>query len=59
MGFLESSGEAFDVFLPDRLLQVGVVRFQRIEAGDRIVLFAAKDAVRKVEKFFSVQLEYF
>lgn len=30
-----------------------------IDAGDRVVLFAAADAVRKVEKMFSVQLEYF
>lgn len=30
-----------------------------IEAGDRVVLFAAKDAVRNVEKLFSVRLEYF
>jgi trk system potassium uptake protein TrkA len=30
-----------------------------IEAKDRVVLFAAKDAVRRVEKLFSVRLEYF
>ncbi len=30
-----------------------------IEAGDRVVLFAAADVVRQVEKMFSVQLEYF
>ena len=30
-----------------------------VEAKDRVVLFAAKDAVRKVEKLFSVRLEYF
>ncbi len=30
-----------------------------VKAGDRVVLFAAADAVRKVEKMFSVQLEYF
>ena len=30
-----------------------------IEAGDRVVLFAAKEAIRKVEKLFSVQLEFF
>ena len=30
-----------------------------IEAGDRVVLFAAADVIRKVEKMFSVQLEYF
>lgn len=30
-----------------------------VEGGDRIVLFAAKDAVKHVEKLFSVRLEYF
>jgi trk system potassium uptake protein len=30
-----------------------------IEGGDRIILFAATEAVRKVEKLFSVRLEYF
>ncbi len=30
-----------------------------VRARDRIVLFAAEDAIRKVEKLFSVQLEYF
>lgn len=30
-----------------------------VATGDRIVLFAAKDAVKKVEKLFSVRLEYF
>ena len=30
-----------------------------IEPKDRIVLFAASDAVRKVEKMFSVRLEFF
>jgi len=30
-----------------------------IQARDRVVLFATTDAVRKVEKAFSVQLEYF
>ncbi len=30
-----------------------------VEGGDRIVLFAATEAVREVEKFFSVRLEYF
>ncbi len=30
-----------------------------IEAKDRVVLFAASDAVRKVEQLFSVRLEYF
>jgi trk system potassium uptake protein TrkA len=30
-----------------------------IQAGDRVVLFAASEAVKKVEKMFSVRLEYF
>ena len=30
-----------------------------VQAGDRIVLFAAAEAVKKVEKMFSVRLEYF
>ena len=30
-----------------------------VEAKDRVVLFAAKDAIRSVEKMFSVRLEYF
>ena len=30
-----------------------------IEANDRVILFAAADAVREVEKIFSVSLEYF
>jgi trk system potassium uptake protein len=30
-----------------------------VEGGDRIILFAAKDAVKQVEKMFSVRLEFF
>lgn len=30
-----------------------------VQGGDRVVLFAAADAVKKVEKMFSVRLEYF
>jgi len=30
-----------------------------VQANDRVVLFAAAEAIRKVEKMFSVQLEYF
>ncbi|NQW00128.1 MAG: Trk system potassium transporter TrkA [Rhodospirillales bacterium] len=30
-----------------------------VQAKDRVVLFAATDSIRKVEKMFSVQLEYF
>ena len=29
------------------------------EAKDRVIMFAAADVIRKVEKLFSVQLEYF
>jgi trk system potassium uptake protein TrkA len=54
--------------LPDSVLIGAVVRDGQviiprgstvIEAKDRVVLFAAKDAVRRVEKLFSVRLEYF
>jgi trk system potassium uptake protein TrkA len=30
-----------------------------VRAGDRVILFASSDAVKKVEKMFSVRLEYF
>jgi trk system potassium uptake protein TrkA len=30
-----------------------------VQAGDRVILFATADAVKKVEKMFSVRLEYF
>ncbi|MCK5295449.1 MAG: Trk system potassium transport protein TrkA, partial [Alphaproteobacteria bacterium] len=30
-----------------------------VEAGDRVVLFATSNAIKKVEKLFSVGLEYF
>jgi len=30
-----------------------------VQANDRVVLFATSDAIRKVEKLFSVRLEYF
>lgn len=30
-----------------------------IQAGDRVILFAVRSAVKKVEKMFSVRLEYF
>lgn len=57
-----------EVNLPKNVLLGAVVRGNDVisprgntvvQSGDRIVLFSAKDAVRKVEKFFSVQLEYF
>jgi len=30
-----------------------------IQAGDRVILFATKEAIRKVEKMFAVRLEFF
>jgi trk system potassium uptake protein TrkA len=30
-----------------------------VQAKDRVVLFAAKEVIRQVEKMFAVQLEYF
>ncbi len=57
-----------DVKLPSGVLLGAIVRDGKVimprgstvvEAKDRVVLFAAADAIRKVEKLFSVQLEYF
>lgn len=57
-----------DVKLPAGVVLGAVVREDEviiprgntvIQCGDRIVLFAAPDAVKKVEKMFSVRLEYF
>mgnify|MGYP002725591337 CR=1 FL=1 len=57
-----------DVNLPAGVLVGAVVRGNEIITprgntvvlvGDRVVMFAASDEVRKVEKMFSVQLEYF
>jgi trk system potassium uptake protein TrkA len=57
-----------DVHLPDGMIVGAVVRDEQvivprgdtvIEAKDRIVMFALKDAVKKVEKLFSVRLEFF
>ena len=57
-----------DVKLPAGVLLGAVVRDGTVisprgntvvQAGDRVVLFAAADAVKKVEKMFSVRLEYF
>jgi trk system potassium uptake protein TrkA len=54
--------------LPDGLLIGAVVRGNEIinprgntviNAGDRVVVFASADVISKVEKMFSVQLEYF
>jgi len=57
-----------DVKLPTGVLLGAVVRDGTVisprgttvvQAGDRVILFAAADAVKKVEKMFSVRLEYF
>ena len=57
-----------DANLPDGVLIGAIVRNDKmicpngdtvIESGDRVVLFAAAKAIRKVEALFSVQLEYF
>jgi trk system potassium uptake protein TrkA len=57
-----------DTDLPDNVLVGAIVRAGDvlvprgdtiIQANDRVILFAAADAVREVEKIFSVSLEYF
>ncbi len=57
-----------DAKLPKSVLVGAVVRESQviiprgntvIQAGDRVVLFAAKEAIRKVEQLFSVRLEFF
>lgn len=57
-----------DVKLPNGVLLGAVVHDGQvisprgntvIQPGDRVVLFASADAVKKVEKMFSVRLEYF
>ncbi|MCK4939255.1 MAG: Trk system potassium transporter TrkA [Rhodospirillaceae bacterium] len=57
-----------DAKLPDGVLIGAIVRGDEVitprgdtvaQTGDRIVVFAASDVIRKVEKMFSVQLEYF
>lgn len=57
-----------DVNLPAGVIIGAVVRGDEVikpggntvvQAKDRIVLFASSESIRKVEKFFSVQLEYF
>jgi trk system potassium uptake protein len=57
-----------DVKLPNGVLLGAVVHEGRVisprgstvvQAGDRVILFATTDAVKKVEKMFSVRLEYF
>ena len=57
-----------EINLPNGILLGAIVRENKIimprgnttvQAGDRIVLFATAEQVRKVEKMFAVQLEYF
>jgi trk system potassium uptake protein TrkA len=57
-----------DSDLPPRVILGAIVRGNQVirphgatvvEAKDRVILFAAAEAIRKVEKLFSVQLEYF
>ncbi len=57
-----------DARLPDGVLIGAIVRGQRvilprgdttIRAGDRVIIFAASTAVKKVERLFSVKLEFF
>lgn len=57
-----------DVKLPPGVLLGAIVRSGKmicprsttiVQPKDRVVLFAAKEAIRKVEQMFSVQLEYF
>lgn len=57
-----------DTDLPDGVMIGAIVRAGRvisprgntvIQAGDRVVLFADPGSVRRVEKLFSVRLEYF
>ncbi len=57
-----------DLKLPDGIMVGAVVRDDEViiargdcevEAGDRLILFVRKDAVKKVEKLFAVRLEFF
>ncbi len=57
-----------EVKLPQGVLLGAIVREGKmicprgstvVQAKDRVVLFAAEDVIRKVEKMFAVQLEYF
>ncbi|MHC8509431.1 MAG: Trk system potassium transporter TrkA [Rhodospirillales bacterium] len=59
--------ELKDIRLPDKVRVGAIVRggemiYPRgsavIEAGDRVIMFAAAEHVRKVEKMFSVRLEF-
>jgi trk system potassium uptake protein TrkA len=57
-----------EVKLPSGILLGAIVRDGQVisprgntvvKANDRVVLFATAEAVKKVEKMFSVRLEYF
>ncbi|HXP96527.1 MAG TPA: Trk system potassium transporter TrkA [Telmatospirillum sp.] len=57
-----------EIKLPNGVLLGAIVRQGKVisprgttvvQSGDRVVLFAESDAVRKIEKMFSVRLEYF
>ena len=57
-----------DIDLPDGVIVGALVRGEEviiprgdtvIKIGDRIVIFVAPNAVKKIEKMFSVRLEYF
>jgi trk system potassium uptake protein TrkA len=57
-----------DAKLPDGVIVGAIVRDEKVtiatgdtvlEKDDHVVLFAASDAVRDVERLFSVRLEYF
>lgn len=57
-----------DFKLPSGVMLGAIVRGEQVimprgntvvQGGDRVVLFAVADAVKKVEKMFSVRLEYF
>ena len=57
-----------DARLPDGVVVAALVRDDAVviprggtvvRAGDLVVIFAAAEAVKKVEKIFSVKLEFF
>lgn len=57
-----------EINLPDKIIIGAIVRDEQvliprggtvIMTGDRVILFAAADAVKKVEKLFTVGLEFF
>ena len=57
-----------DSRLPSGVIVAAVLRSEniirvdkntQIHSGDRVILFATKEAIRKVEKLFAVRLEFF